>query len=1074
MLVIAANCRIFDNTTCVKFVAKCEPGVSERLCGIQNPTIFEDGRLCLSLNEKYMIHKQNDLINSNLCDDLDNQSQYPSMVRYSLLAKAYKIPDGISDPLEVLVTIIPIYLIWCASACLIYGYELRSNKLFFLNIVRIFLSAFCGIWLKYLIKIYLSESSFIILTTIISLLFLHGEKFSLAIFHVIANNFMALIKLKELELHTPESQHRRFMNEVLNVVHSGAENYLQSTETANLDLHNDRMRGRVGLANLGNTCFMNSTLQCLAHTDILREYFLSNDYLKDLNKNNPLGTGGEMATEFAKLLKQMWGDRKKVRSGRNYISSALGRYSGYYDGVIYPKSFKSTLGRHAEQFMGFDQHDSQELATYLLDALHEDTNLVTRKPYVEKPEQEDNESDLDAARKAWDAHTNREHSFINDIFVGLVKSKVTCPVEECGRVSITYDPFMYLSVPIPGTTEVTISVTFVHLDPLRRLQRLSLTIPKSASIADLLSHVSSITGVKSEDLYMVDIWKYNVHAVFRESDKVSSLKNYDELHVYELEPLEIITEREKAIQKSRVAPSNSHPVEEMSDVFAFNGKDWLQLPETIRHKYQEETEWMNFIRDHFNQSDFNLLIDTRISAHGERVQFINQLQIYIGAVKKILTKNQVPDDTESETIDSSCFHGIRNMEDVLTLEYCGEKFRQWTEFTRSESSEINKHGIIITCLISGEVKPFLRYHHDISIATPIIMRIPSNLSVHHLRRELATRLKRVLNFDAMNLCIDSFSVGKNGDHAAPKRTLLEYTIENKDPGCPKATKKKRKACTGDNVESEVLSIEVNKEELEDEFMEVIARVPLTIHSRMHKQAHKLGSIDQEEVSSNMDIKAVSKEELKQLALNDKLDCGTIITLHFCTPKLAASIDLREWESFDSNSDMRLNAKMDKKCVTLLECIEKYCRKEQLEASEKWYCNRCEAHVQAWKYTNIFQAPPILIIQLKRFTFSPVTHRRNKINIHVDFPLEGLDLTSCVLHWEEGQEPIYDCFAVSNHYGGLGGGHYTAYALNHGKWCHFDDSSVNVEIHEREVVTSAAYVLYYRRRNYNKSTIEPNM
>jgi len=143
----------------------------------------------------------------------------------------------------------------------------------------------------------------------------------------------------------------------------------------------------------------------------------------------------------------MWDDKSAVKSGNGYDSTAY-RYSGYSSNTVYPRSFKFALGRHAEQFMGYDQHDSQELATYLLDALHEDTNLVTQKPYVEKPEQEENEHDLDAARKAWDAHTRRENSFINKTFVGQVKSKVTCPVQGCGRVSTTYDPFMYLSVPV--------------------------------------------------------------------------------------------------------------------------------------------------------------------------------------------------------------------------------------------------------------------------------------------------------------------------------------------------------------------------------------------------------------------------------------------------------------------------------------------------------------------------------------------------------------------------------------------------------------------------------------------------
>merc|ERR1712211_126128 len=60
--------------------------------------------------------------------------------------------------------------------------------------------------------------------------------------------------------------------------------------------------------------------------------------------------------------------------------------------------------------------------------------------------------------------------------------------------------------------------------------------------------------------------------------------------------------------------------------------------------------------------------------------------------------------------------------------------------------------------------------------------------------------------------------------------------------------------------------------------------------------------------------------------------------------------------------------------------------------------------------------------------------------------------------------IYDLIAVSNHYGGMGGGHYTAYGKNKddGRWYHFDDSSVT-PISENAIVTKAAYVLFYQRR-----------
>ena len=62
------------------------------------------------------------------------------------------------------------------------------------------------------------------------------------------------------------------------------------------------------------------------------------------------------------------------------------------------------------------------------------------------------------------------------------------------------------------------------------------------------------------------------------------------------------------------------------------------------------------------------------------------------------------------------------------------------------------------------------------------------------------------------------------------------------------------------------------------------------------------------------------------------------------------------------------------------------------------------------------------------------------------------------------EPVYDLFAVSNHYGGMAGGHYTAYAkLNEsGEWYCFDDSHT-YPVQAKDVVTPAAYVLFYRRK-----------
>jgi hypothetical protein len=70
--------------------------------------------------------------------------------------------------------------------------------------------------------------------------------------------------------------------------------------------------------------------------------------------------------------------------------------------------------------------------------------------------------------------------------------------------------------------------------------------------------------------------------------------------------------------------------------------------------------------------------------------------------------------------------------------------------------------------------------------------------------------------------------------------------------------------------------------------------------------------------------------------------------------------------------------------------------------------------------------------------------------------------------------IYDCYAVSNHFGGMGGGHYTAFAKNGDKWYEFDDSRVSRvpdEQIESTVVSSAAYNIFYRRRDWHENNIK---
>lgn len=89
-----------------------------------------------------------------------------------------------------------------------------------------------------------------------------------------------------------------------------------------------------------------------------------------------------------------------------------------------------------------------------------------------------------------------------------------------------------------------------------------------------------------------------------------------------------------------------------------------------------------------------------------------------------------------------------------------------------------------------------------------------------------------------------------------------------------------------------------------------------------------------------------------------------------------------------------------------------------------YCPGCKKHRQASKKLDLWRLPEILVIHLKRFSYSRFS--KNKLETYVDFPIDNLDLSTHVAHLNDKLSNRYMLYAVSNHYGSMGGGHYTAF------------------------------------------------
>nr|XP_046253659.1 ubiquitin carboxyl-terminal hydrolase 11 [Scatophagus argus] len=726
--------------------------------------------------------------------------------------------------------------------------------------------------------------------------------------------------------------------------------------------------GVCGLTNLGNTCFMNSALQCLSNTPPLTEYFLQSSYLEELNFTNPLGMKGEIAEAYADIIKQMW-------SGRHYS--------------VVPRVFKTKVGHFASQFLGYQQHDSQELLSFLLDGLHEDLNRVKNKEYIEVRDA-DGRPDQEVADEAWRNHRRRNDSVIVDTFHGLFKSTLVCP--ECHKVSVTFDPFCYLSVPLPVSKERVMEVFFVSLDPCAKPAQHRVVVPKAGKVSDLCSALSEMTGIHPTQMVVADVFNHRFYKIYNADESLSCILDRDDIFVYELSVPEEQQDEEEQVLLALYLRERSH--------------------------YRDYGSGSSYGTTLFGHP---LLLNVPRSSCSREALYNLFLQRLARYVRPPDPSEELEEEEEDDEVHKTQSNGVGDDEGQEDVEKAGPS--QTEPGCGDAPADSLSDGTA-----TAEPRP------DADHAQP---------SLDHCDAVINNGSQD----QAESLCTDASSTDSTND-VNPSGNSCRTADLDSEP----LTVQSQQPCQTAEEEKE-----------DDKKEEACSPSPPANEQPAKRRACR------KRRKSLFTIQAVNSNGTTERGMGEggsavSFGSQPYVAIDWDPDMKKRFYNENEAEKYVKHASMEVPQQQT--TVQLQECIELFTTVETLEEENPWYCPVCKKHQLATKKLDLWSLPEVLIIHLKRFSYTKFT--REKLDSIVDFPLRDLDFAGCLLrkNLSNGEPPSrYDLIAVSNHYGGLRDGHYTSYARNkdNGQWYYFDDSKVTYA-REGQIVTNAAYVLFYHRQD----------
>jgi ubiquitin C-terminal hydrolase len=771
---------------------------------------------------------------------------------------------------------------------------------------------------------------------------------------------------------------------------------LENEEVRRSRVNKISSRAFVGLTNIGNTCYMNSVMQVFLNNYDLKNFIIDETtscFSKSINYKNKFGAQGEIIAEFISLMKEKW---------QNQINT------------IQPKIWKDIIGKKNEQFAAYDQQDAHEYINFLLDILHEETNISSENEYVNNPEKFDGTAS-DLGEYFWANNLRKNFSLIHALFQGQLKSTLTC--QKCSHTKINYETFTTLSLPIPQESKITLEIILFRLPFTLKVyysecNQFSANMSHDFQKLDLRSQLKAI---KKQSLdYNVDLNNIDDSIISERSvqNKIfnnvggnlesiehiyyekESNHNQKELYLTTLTTnipirIKLEVERKEKVQKIIFLLKKIYDLElEEEDIYTdfliLNQGSYVDMNLKIDECFQHN-ETM-FIYETLNLKGINKLFkyqrDTNeiiVPLNSERINIFNQ--------------NMTQNIRFEELKDINNSHEIQRKESIIIKEFLVpiiHRYRSSTELYLFNKISYCKIETFINMIILSNYRP---------------------LKLYHLYEMIWEKFEYLLN----NPTIYEKKLWWKKNSKELKDTQADSFIKLCTPFVLKIIKKDSKACTycpwfkfctgcvADPSKSEYF--EINSENI------IVV-----------------------EWCSEVFRKDISESNMK------------LIINHSSVKKI---------------EEIKYSFKSQEKSLSLEDCLSSFTEKEDME-EELLKCENCKKATSWYKQYEIERLPPYLVLVLKRFKYTKMYKR--KMECLVDLPINDLEICT-LMNGKKGE--TFNLFGVVNHIGSMNSGHYTSFIRHDQKWVKYDDSN-SYEIEEALVKSPNAYILIYKSKNSDYS------